>query len=256
MQERVAARRKELDEFYDVFHKTLPRHIGPIPTFEQLYAMELVKAMLREDDGQVPITQERFDAVVPDEVTRFTEECREELAEKILEAKVAHAKAHYDIAHQNFMLEPDELPTPREFDIRLTSNMEAEAVCSGLKQPELVGSVADVRAERVDVEGATALFDCAICRDYRSPLLSYMELAEHVRDAHTKPPTRPMFLNTRLKLSYDFNRYASTDAVQILRLLGLPPDTKYADLDKRVVCTCGSPKLKQPTTFSTIVSPL
>ncbi len=246
----------ELLSFYKPFLDTLPRNIGPIPTYTQLRGMELVKSMLRENDAQIPVTQERFDAVVPDEIKRFAEECTEDVIEHVLEKKIGHAKAHHEIAHQNFDLEPDDPYTPSDIFVRRVTKDETEAVCSALLQPDLIGSIADVRSSGVDLEAATSLFNCAFCATFSGKpgppaLYSFTELAEHIRDRHMTPYH---MVQHKDKLAFDFNVYACTEAERILRVLGLPADTKYTDVSQKLACMCASPKLEQPATFSKIVS--
>lgn len=211
--------------------------------------------MLQENDGQVPVTQERFDAVVPDEIERFTEECTEEVIKHVLDKKIGHAKAHHEIAHQNFDLELDDPLTESEFLVRRTTRDETEAMCCALHQPDLIKSVADVRSAGVDLEAATTLFNCTHCAHFSGRpglpgLYSFTELAEHIRDRHI---SLCHVFEQKEKLGFDFNAYACTEAERILRVLGLPADTKYADVSRKVACMCASPKLDQPATFSKIV---
>lgn len=42
--------------------------------------------------------------------------------------------------------------------------------------------------------------------------------------------------------------------VGVLKMLGLPSDTPYADVTKKVVCTCERPEFEQPVSFAELVS--
>jgi hypothetical protein len=213
-------REQEFEPFWDEFVVSRSWGSQPwsLPRFVDACELPSINRMLAEDESRVPVTAERWQAVVgsvPDDLNRFADQVMRDII-KLL--KIATSD---------------------------TNTIKAEAAAEEAHE-DMDPSI---------FKKASSLLSCGVtgCQN----LHTFPEILEeeHVTPYRYLdfPDRKWSDLLSRLKHEPEVFRCASL----ILKTLEWPEDTHLAALDEcniKLICLCGNPKFQQPMDFRSLVS--
>lgn len=212
-------RQGELRRRYTEWIQGMAVDDGPYPLFPELRSLPQVAAMVNEDNLQTEIDQRRFDEIVLPIMQQYRTSTRLEMVKAL----------------------------------RLATSKSGEASN---------GDTGDGSSEDI-LYNATSLFANPhdVASRYRSSfyltegtipdVFSFKELLRELRGVYV----RGSIFDGLEKALYEPEPVAVEIARAVLKSVGLPEDTPYAEVDGRVVCLCHKTDFAQPASFSGLVRP-
>ncbi|KAJ3554746.1 hypothetical protein NM688_g2947 [Phlebia brevispora] len=290
LESRVRQRCKELHDFYGVYVAQLPEDFGPLPVYSQLNKLTAINAFLRENNAETPVTQERFDAIVPQEMVRYTADFTmatiKLMQDKLralqgrvetVKATIATAATTGNIASESHVLRQLENEVNKIYDLQAELPFKEEVLSTAEQETETgeeeeeEGDDTSMDEEGVAI-GATPIDklayteeDLATCREVlsRARLLFKCDFCyggdrRHWNFLELAAHIRAEHLATpmspyRTYGPYQFDLMGCVEVVDILNALDLPRNTKYADINKKIACMCANPKFVQPASFGQLI---
>lgn len=192
---------------------------GPYPLFPELWSLPQVAAMVNEDNLQTEIDQRRFDEIVLPIMQQYKTSTRSAMVKTL----------------------------------RLAISKSGEASN---------GDTGDGSSENI-LCNATSLFanphdvasiyrsNCYLTGGTIPDIFSFKELLRELRDVYVPGS----IFDGPKKALYEPEPMAVEIARAVLKSVGLPEDTPYAEVDGRVVCLCHKTDFAQPASFSGLVRP-
>ncbi|KIM85611.1 hypothetical protein PILCRDRAFT_339443 [Piloderma croceum F 1598] len=212
-------REREFEPIWDEFVVSHSWDSQPwsLPRFVDACELPAINRMLAEDESRIPVTAERWQAVVgfvPNDLNRFADQVMRDIV-KLL--KVAASE---------------------------TNTVKAEAATAEDAHEDMDSSI---------FKRASSLLSCGVtgCQNlYTFPEILEEEHVTPYRYRNFRDRKWPDLLS-RLKHEPEVFRCASL----VLKTLGWPEDTHLAAFDEcniKLICLCGNPKFQQPMDFRSL----